>query len=477
MKANQFFKLTIPVFCFIACAGKQPSAEANKNIIKDTALTANKIPQDTFETGKVISQVLCQNDTTQSYALYIPVKGNKTALPVIYFFDPHADGSLPLNKYKTLADTYNFILASSNNSKNGNDWATAENIWRSLFDDTQKRLRINSNRIYTCGFSGGAKVAGYAALHHKEVKAVIANGAGLPDGTAADNFNFSFTAVAGEGDMNMTDLVSFNNDLDKTKTTHRIIFFDGKHEWAPVNTMNIAFAGLQLDAMREKLIQKDDGFINEYIIKSKKRFDEYFSANKLIKAGQECTLSVNMLEGLTNEVNWYKEKDTLLINNPNYQKQWKAQQNLLATEQNIKAGYMQQFQQGDLNYWSKTISGLQSKAKASTAEAAMYQRLLAFLSLAFYSISNRLIMNNQNSDAQYFVGLYKMADPGNSEAWYFSAMLDARNSNSKAAEADLMKAVECGFNDKSRLMQQPEFKNMATSINFSAIESKMKKSK
>ena len=184
-----------------------------------------------------------------------------------------------------------------------------------------------------------------------------------------------------------------------------------------------------------------------------------------------------MLEGLTNEVNWYKEKDVLLTRNPNYQKQWKAQQNLLATEQNIKAGYMQQFQQGDLNYWSKTISGLQSKAKASTAEAAMYQRLLAFLSLAFYSISNRLIMNNQNSDAQYFVGLYKMADPVNSEAWYFSAILDARNNDSKATEADLLKAVEYGFKDESRMMQQPEFQNMATSINFSAIESKMKKSK
>ena len=72
--------------------------------------------------------------------------------------------------------------------------------------------------------------------------------------TDAGNFNFSFTAIAGEGDMNMTDLVAITNGLDKTQTRHRIIFFDGIHEWAPENTMNIAFAGLQLDAMQQKLI-------------------------------------------------------------------------------------------------------------------------------------------------------------------------------------------------------------------------------
>jgi hypothetical protein len=38
-------------------------------------------------------------------------------------------------------------------------------------------------------------VASYIALHHKEVKAVIAGGAGLPDQTAAGNFSFSLQAL------------------------------------------------------------------------------------------------------------------------------------------------------------------------------------------------------------------------------------------------------------------------------------------
>jgi len=474
MKASQFIKLIIPLFCTIACANKNSGKTANDNIVKDSVVTKNTFVADTFETGKVITHVICKADAAQSYALYLPAKVDHETLPVIYFFDPHGDGSLPLVKYKALADVYDFILIGSNNSKNGNDWSTTENIWNTLYGDSQKRLKMNANRIYTCGFSGGAKVAGYVALNHNEVKGVIANGAGLPDATAAGNFHFSFTAIAGEGDMNMTDLVAITNDLDKTLTRHRIIFFDGIHEWAPESTMNIAFAGLQLDAMHEKLMPNDNLFINHFIANSKKRIADYLNTKNYIKAEEECKLSISMLDGLTVEVNWFKEKDVSIKNNPDYQKQWQAEHNLLVTEQNIKAVYMEKFQQADMNYWATTIKEVQTKAKAKTATGAMYKRLQAYLSLAFYSISNQLIATNRNSNAQYFVGLYKMADATNSEAWYFSAILNARNNNGKATEADLLKALENGFTDKNRLIQQPEFKNLGTQINLSEIESKMK---
>src|ERR1700749_4024462 len=98
-----------------------------------------------MEPGRLIDTVICQKDPAQSYALYIPVRGGTGALPIVYFFDPHGDGSLPLKKYKSLADTYGFILAGSNNSKNGNDWPTTENIWQHLSGDTRTRLKIRGD--------------------------------------------------------------------------------------------------------------------------------------------------------------------------------------------------------------------------------------------------------------------------------------------------------------------------------------------
>lgn len=509
MKTNQVITLLL-LLCASACAnnapartedttaapaangsaaatnGSTPAANAPAPANGAVAAISGSAPDspDSPGAGKIIDSVICKSDPTQSYAVYIPEKGGQPALPVIYFFDPHAAGALPLHKYKVLADEYGFILIGSNNSKNGNDWSTTENIWRHLSDDTKNRLPINPNRIYTCGFSGGAKVAGYVALQHPGVKGVIANGAGLPDGTPAGDFNFSFTAIAGEGDMNMTDLVAISKDLDNSRTRHRIIFFEGKHEWAPENSMDLAFAGFQFDAMREGLIPANELLINNYIAKSKKRLDAYDKANLLIKAGQECRLSIALLDGLTDEAGWFREKAARLAGNAKYQEQLQAQERLLTTEQNTKAEYMQHFQQGDMQYWAKTIGDLQTRASVAKTGGSgtdkediyhreMYQRLLAYLSLAFYSISNHLINGSENAEARHFVELYKMADPTNSEAWYFSAMLDARDGHAQATESDLLKAVENGFRDKGRMMQQPEFQNLSGQMDLSKIESRM----
>jgi hypothetical protein len=447
----------------------------NLNFVWYTSLIGMLVPVCcSGQTTKIIDSLICKTDKTQSYAVYVPAFDPKMQLAVIYFFDPHGDGALPVTKYKNLADRYGFILIGSNNSKNGNDWTTTEYIWKHLFDDSRVRFNINLDQVYTCGFSGGAKVASYLALKYPVVKGVIANGAGLPDGTPAGNFGFSFTAIAGQGDMNLTELVSLNEDLDKTKTRHRLIVFDGKHEWVPQNRMGPAFAGLRLDAMENAIIPKDGSFIGNYVAASKRRLDSLYKISQLVKAGQECIYSINVLEGLAqDQQTWFKGQLNSLEQNKMYQQELQTQELLLVKEEHTKADYMQHFQTNDMGYWVNTIKDLQSKTNLRTAETGMYERLLAYLSLAFYSISNHLINTNVNDAAEHYVELYKLADPSNSEAWYFSAILHARSGRVRAAENDLLKAVDCGFRDGNRMRQQSEFQNLPTAINFSLIENRM----
>jgi hypothetical protein len=105
----------------------------------------------------------------------------------------------------------------------------------------------------------------------------------------------------------------------------------------------------------------------------------------------------------------------------------------------------------------------------------MNQRLTAFLSLAFYSLSNRCIQANDNVNARHFVTLYAVADAGNAEVWYFAALLDAREGKRAAVDEDLLKAVRCGFRDIGRVSQQPEFRRLTPSLNLSSIQSAMQK--
>ncbi|HEY8895456.1 MAG TPA: hypothetical protein VIM79_11600 [Niastella sp.] len=413
-----------------------------------------------FAPGEVIEKVTCLSDTAESYALYIPAKGNTTALPVVYFFDPHGSGSLPLHKYKASADSLGFIFIGSNTSKNGNDFQYSEELWRIMSEDAKKRLNIDTQRIYTAGFSGGAKVAGHVALNHPEIKGVLAMGAGLPDGTPAGNYTFSFTAMAGEGDMNMIELVAINAALNNTTTRHRIMLYPAKHEWAPATIMHQALTAFQFDAMFNKTIPVDKKLIDSYITNSKDLVETFRKEGNAIKAFDECVLTINVLIDVAPNVSWFQKKASDIAATPEYRQQLQTQQRLLQTEHQTKTLYMRQFEQGDLNYWTKTIADLNINAKAATAEGAMYQRLLAYLSLAFYSISNQQIRSNRNDVAQHFVDLYKLADPTNSEAWYFSALLHARFNQKEAAEADLLKAKSFGFDDMNRVQQQPEFQKL-----------------
>jgi len=423
--------------------------------------------------SQMTDSVRCKTDPGQAYAMYVPPKAKTAVLPLVYCFDPHGAGALPVKKYRALADAYGFILVGSYNSRNGNDWPTTENIWQQLSADVSGRLKFDSRRVYTLGFSGGAKVASYIAIQHAGIAGVIAGGAGLPDGVAARDYPFSFTAIAGQGDMNLTELVTLSADFDKTATRHRLILFDGKHEWAPVNTMGLAFAGLRFDAMRAGLTPKDNYFINTYVAGSKKRLRAYELTRQLIKAAQECKLSIADLDGVSRQVAWFRQQAGALDANPDYQAEVAAQQKLLETEQNAKAVFMQHFQQSDDQYWDSTIHDLDNKSVGHSPEEQMYQRLLAYLSLAFYSISNQLINGNDNGQARHFVELYKLADPGNSEAWYFSAILDARDGKTQDTEADLLKAVRLGFRDRARLSQQLEFQHLTPSLALDKIEKAM----
>ena len=470
MKATFIITFFFLSFFQFACTGSSNSKETGF----DSSLVLKTPLNDSFPKGKIINSVVCQSDPSQSYALYIPKDSSSKPLPVVYFFDPHGDGSLPVKKYQSLADSFHFIFVGSNNSKNGNNWNDAESIWNTLNDDVQKRIAVDQNRIYACGFSGGAKVATFIALQFHNINGVIANGAGLPDIAEAGNLNFSFTAITGTGDMNMTDLISIDTILDKTLSRHRLIFYDGIHEWAPENAMELAFDGLKFDAMQKNLIPFDTVFTNSFISRSQKTIADYLKQKEFIKAAENCSLAVSMLDNVTDESSWFHQMQDSITDTNSYRKQEQLRETLLQKEENIKSDFQNNFQTGDDKYWDKTIAKVKSKETGNSPEAAMYQRLDAYLSLAFFSISNQLINQNQNKQAEHFVSLYKKVDPTNSEAWYFSAILNARKNDAEKAKEDLQKAVSLGFNDKKRLEQQPEFTNSKVQIDLNEIKSKMK---
>jgi dienelactone hydrolase len=214
-------------------------------------------------------EVTCASDAMQSYSLYLP--STYTAAkrwPVIYFFDPGGHGRRPLELYKDIAETYGFILAGSNNSRNfSNEQGKAVNaIWQ----DTQARLGIDEHRSYASGFSGGARVAGAMALSGPpgQIAGVIAHGAGYPSNrTSKDDLPYFF--AVGDQDFNWPEVINIRREREEQGLPYRVRVYSGRHQWAPASVMEEAMQYMTLKAMQAGNLAADEAFIDRLLDKTR----------------------------------------------------------------------------------------------------------------------------------------------------------------------------------------------------------------
>src|SRR6266496_1939550 len=149
--------------------------------------------------GQIVEKLECLNDSSQSYALYLP--SNYTPArkwPILYALDPGARGKTPVEHFKAAAEKYGWILAGSNNSRNG-PWRRSADAWSAMTKDTHQRFSIDDDRVYATGFSGGARMAlQIAQLCQDCLAGVIASGAGFPAGLApSTSMHFLFFGTTG----------------------------------------------------------------------------------------------------------------------------------------------------------------------------------------------------------------------------------------------------------------------------------------
>ena len=211
-----------------------------------------------------IGEVACVSDRTQTYALYVPssyTPGKRW--PIIYFFDPSGRGRRPLDLYKEIAETYGFILAGSNNSRNfsSNQSASVNAVWV----DTQQRFSIDEHRIYSSGFSGGARVAGAMALNcpQCQIAGVIAHGAGYPTNHTDSKDKLLYFLAVGTRDFNWPEVVTIRRQREDRGQPYRVDVFDGSHQWAPPEVMEDAIQWLTLHAMQQEVMSADPAFIEK----------------------------------------------------------------------------------------------------------------------------------------------------------------------------------------------------------------------
>src|SRR5207249_3134996 len=111
------------------------------------------------------------------------------------------------------------------------------------------------------GLSGGARVACNVAIGGL-ARGVIACSAGF-GGEIPDKVPFAFFGTAGVTDFNYRELRRVDRELDDRKAVHRVVIFEGGHEWLPAPLTFAALGWLNLQAMRTGALAPDPAWIEE----------------------------------------------------------------------------------------------------------------------------------------------------------------------------------------------------------------------
>ena len=217
------------------------------------ALVSIAVCAEDFPHGQIIDPVKCAADQSQTYALYLPSHFSPDRQwKLILAFDPRGQGRQGVEKLQAAAEKYGYIVAGSNNSRNGPpqvSLAAAQAMWT----DVGKRFSVNPKRIYTAGLSGGARIAMKVAFDHDEIAGVIASSAGFPPGHRRSDLRFVVFGTAGTEDFNYLEMRQLDQELT---SPHRVVIFEGGHQWLPSSLAIQAVEWLEFQAAHPGTVEE-----------------------------------------------------------------------------------------------------------------------------------------------------------------------------------------------------------------------------
>jgi predicted esterase len=221
-----------------------------------------------LQRGIVIDRVECADDTAQTYALYLPSGyAPDRTWSLLLAFHPAARGRLMVEKYQAAAEQYGYIIAASNNSRNG-PYAVSMAAAQAMMTDVSRRFSIDPRRLYLAGMSGGARVAMGLALANNNVAGVIASSAGYPDSQPRTSVPFAVFSTAGIEDFNYIEMRLLDRKLS---SAHFLAVFEGGHALPPDDIAFDALEWMELRAMQSGRRNRDDALAGRILQKRRGR--------------------------------------------------------------------------------------------------------------------------------------------------------------------------------------------------------------
>lgn len=435
---------------------------------------------------KIIDTVVCRSNKTHSYAIFVPAQyDNKKEWPVILIFDPAARGRSGVEAFLEAGRRYGFILACSNNSRNGqisDNFTAAE----AMFRDVTERLRVDQKRIYASGFSGGSRFAMALATEDKRIAGVIGCGAGLSnDGSVLPSGQgFLYYGIAGNRDMNYPEMLDLFELLNsKPGFTPFLRTFAGGHQWPSSDLMSEAVEWIILQGINRKLLPYDQTFISNTEKKTESLINASVSAGDIMDAVRYMKSAARDFNGTAFE-SGLKLRLAAAQKSQEYKAAVRRWNKMVQTEKESKDTYLrylgQVFSSASIpdtatTWWQKETGNLaRLRDKGSPENSQMASRLLNFISIACSGQGTSFYRSSYFAQAAFLFEICTFSDSKNPDNYYNLARSQAQAGKSKKSVDALTAAVNHGFASRKKIESDPAFGAIRNDPKYKELINRMK---
>ncbi len=436
--------------------------------------------------GELVAKVPCRLDASQTYALYLP--SNYTPdkqWPILYALDAGARGALPVERFREAAETYGYILAGSNNSRNG-PVKIVQDAVNALIVDTRTRFSIDPRRIYVAGFSGGARAAVQVGLAmNGKIAGVLAFGAGFPpDMPPAAPVPFATYLAAGDEDFNFPELRELDGTLQRLQAPHEFETFSGGHEWPPATVCTHSIEWLELQAMKSGIRARDPELIERMYASA---YDDAALREKnhqLRESLERASSALRSFSGLRDVADL--ESIVRRLNQDPEIRRSRSVEKEVETRQRASDRELIGLYQEVINGTERQLAAQRINARLDSLrkDAAQTKSDISRLA-ATRSLTSCWIMLNEDSSAalerreygQAALRLELMARirPENPQIYYHLTRVYSMGGKKKEAVASLRNAVAKGFKDVALLESSPDLEPLRSMPEFQKIIEDLKR--
>jgi predicted esterase len=437
-----------------------------------------EVPPLKAKVGEMVEGIACASDPTQTYTLYLPHGfTNDRQWPLLLVFDPRGRSEYAAGLFRDAADTHGWIIVSSDNTQSDTTWEPNLIALQALWPEVHSRIPADPKRIYATGFSGGAAVATLLAKTSGGVAGILACGGRFFPSQLEDP-ELAIFSTAGDTDFNFLEMHWVDEYLAEHGNPHRLVIFDGPHNWMTPAVAGEAIGWFELIAMKRGLREPDPELVASLWASDIAASEALESEGRLIEAARRLREMEGDYAGLrdTTEIAVAARRIEAGDTYRSQLKQMNRAEDYEVACVERRDNYLTVLRLAEVTPPTRQLANslrieeMQKTSRLPGIEGLAAQRCLnAYWTAVGFYLPDEMLPKQQYAQLAVSYELALMIRDDSPRIWYNLGCARARLGQKRKAVEALARALELGFKNLELLETDPDLDPLRSRDDFKAL--------